>query len=233
MDTLVKGAVVMNRSTGRLPIENVSFTEVNNLAPTLEKHRISYLRFKKSEDKKTGIVSKRENMSVQVRKLDADEFTSVSQHAFINDLIAEYQDSVVGRVADSAADWVMAYDVDAMIVDYNDTSRDSNGRKITKENIAEWFLEKCGGYVASSALAKNAQMTDETVERVVKGYAEMFGKLTAYNLTMIFTEPQFVLVKRILANVPGDDSEVRVWIDAKVAKIEAATAAESALVDAI
>lgn len=227
MDTQVNGTNVLVRKLGNLPEVAVSFGEAN--VTPLTGFRMSALRFKTP---KTG--SKRESMSVSVKQMNPDEFTGNEGHKFMSDLLNDYQDKLTKLCADGMVSWEVVNDQSKMIADYNDTSRDSSGRKVTKESIATWFIENCTMYITSAALAKNAQMKQETLENVVKGYAEMFGRLTKYDLVTVFTEPQLILVKRILANVPAiDGDEMRQWIDDKMLKIDVATAAIAALADAI
>lgn len=234
MDTKVAGSVVIERKSGNLPLEFVTFyTDEKPAVTPLEGKRVSFLRFK--TDKKAG--TRRENMAVQVAILDADAFTSKSQHDFLNALIADYQDSVLNVIADSSAveglKFEVASDIDKMIADFNDKSRDSNGRSMTKEKIAEWFVDACGPYVTTRALQKNAQMSAETLTKLVTDYAAMFGRLTKFDLANIYSKQQFELVNRILANCQEDTSEMREWINGKVKKIADAMNAVDALVDAI
>lgn len=227
MDTQVNGTNVLVRKLGNLPEVAVSFGEAN--VTPLTGFRMSALRFKTP---KTG--SKRESMSVSVKQMNPDEFTGNEGHKFMGDLLNDYQDKLTKLCADGMVSWEVVNDQSKMIADYNDTSRDSSGRKVTKESIAAWFVENCTTYITTAALLKNAQMKAETLENVVKGYAEMFGRLCKYDLVTIFTEPQFVLVQRILTNVPAvEGDEMRIYIDDKVQKIIKAQADVANLVDAI
>jgi hypothetical protein len=231
MDIQVKETIVKYQAIGNLaPVAIRFYDETKPEVTKTEGRRTSFLRYKAKDGKK------RESMAVEVPMFDADGFSSKSEHDFLNGLVADYHDSLVARCADGEITSDEMESKDWMVKDYFDTSRDSSGRKITKENIMEWYLANVGGTVAKRALAKNAQMKDETVANVVKGFGEMFQRFTKYDLVSIFTAPQFALMALLLNEVrptiqPGD--AMLEWIDGKMKKISELTTAQDSLVDAI
>lgn len=236
MDTKVENAVVMIRNIGKLPEESVSFYTGDKPAIAVaDSLRVSYLGYKTDTKKAT----KRENMAVICRKFDADEFSGVSGHKLLNDLLAETQDSFIKLVADSEMDWDAANDVDKFIAAYNDNSRTSSGRKVTKESLGKLFMDHFAQVVVTRALTKNAQMTEETVAKVVEGYKTMFCNFTKYDIINAFTEPQIGLLKQIIAVgrvtilADSEDAELIAYVDAKIAKREELKTAQDQLVDAI
>lgn len=229
MDTKVENAVVMKRDHGMIPESAVTFVTERPTTTPLDGQRIAYLRFKEIKG------TKRESMAVAVTKHDCEDdgFTGVRGHEFLNGLLAEFQDVCLRKVADGDLKFEVVNTPALLVEEYFDTSRDGSGRKVTKESIAEWFLTECGAYVTGAALLKNAQMTEETLQKLLAGYAEMFARLTKYDLANIYAENQIALVKKILANVPSSGSEMREWVDTKVAKIIDAMTKVADLVDAI
>lgn len=229
MDTQVNGVKVWTQKLGKLPAAMVTFYQDKRPNVTaLEGKFVCYLGYKESKKSAT----KREKMAVQVTKLDADGFSGVSGHTFLNELIQEAQESVVKRAADGEDCFAKAESADELVKDWNDTSRDSSGRKITKEAIAAWFHDECDEYITTRALMKNAQMKEDTLAKLLDDYAGMFCRFTKYDIVNAFAPNQFALVKQILANTTGE-SEMREWINERVAKIEELQTAQDDLVNAI
>lgn len=235
MDQQVTNAVVQVRNIGKLPADAVTFYSGDKPAIAVaDSLRVSYLGYKTDTKKNT----KRENMAVICRKFDADEFSGVSGHTLLNDLLAETQDSFIKLVAESELEWDAANDVEKFIAAYNDNSRTSSGRKVTQESLSKFFLDHFAPVVITRALTKNAQMTDETVAKVVEGYKGMFCKFTKYDILNAFTEPQLELMKQIIATgrvsvIEESDAELLAYVDAKITKIAELRAAQNALMDAI
>lgn len=227
MDTQVKQTMILIRDAGNLV--NVTFWNEDkpSLVPAAGK-RISFLRFKAKDSKK------RENMAVEVTAHDSDAFQGNEGHKFLNDLIADFQDSVLKNVADKTLSMDVAEDQAKLIAEYYDVSRDGSGRKITKEAIAEFFIAECAQYVTTRAIQKNAQMSADTMAKVLADYAAMFGKLTKYDIVNAFQQNQIDLINRILENTKGEsESEMRTWILGRMAKIVELKTAQDNLVDMI
>lgn len=231
MDATVKNALVINREPGNLPERAVSYYSEDKPVLTVSSNEhVQFLRYKTDTKKNT----KRENMAVICRKHDADDFTGVSGHALLNELLSDLQYDILLNCADKNATFEDANDVEKLTAWFNDNSRQSNGRKVSRESIIEFCIEKFGPYIISAALAKNAQMKDETLTKVVQNYAEMFSKLTKYNLVEAFTEPQLVLVKRIMSEcVEHKDEELYVWMVERITKLETAKSEQDKLLEAI
>ena len=231
MDTQVSNTIVTVRKTGNLPEALVSFFDKEKPEIKVDSDsRVAFLRFK--TDKKAG--TKRENMAVLVPRFNADLFTSKSQHDFLCELINNYQDSVAVRVADSEVTWEQFTSLDWLIQDFNDTSRDSSGRKVTKETIAEWFNQTVAKTVEIRAKTKNAQMTPETVQRVITGYREMFQKFTGYGLVNMFTDPQLELLRTLMVSTEfTEDDPIAEYVLTKMDKITKEKVAQDSLIDAI
>lgn len=231
MDATVTSAVITKREPGNLPEAQVHYYQDDKPAPTiLSTQVVQFLRYKTDTKAKT----KRENMAVVCTKLDADDFSGVTGHALLNELLSDLQLDILLNVADKNATFEDANEVEKIIAWFNDNSRQSNGWKVSREVIIEFCIEKFGPYIIRAALAKNAQMKDETVERVVKNYAEMFSKLTKYNLVEAFTEPQLVLVKRIMNEcAEHKDEDMYQWMQERITKLDSARKAQDELLEAI
>lgn len=236
MDTKVENAVVMIRNIGNIPADSVTFYSGDKPAiACADNLRVSYLGYKTDTKKAT----KRENMAVVCRKFDADEFSGVTGHKLLNDLLAETQDSFLKLVADCEYSWEVVSDVEKFIAAYNDNTRTSSGRKVTKESLGKLFMDHFAQVVVTRALTKNAQMTEETVARIVEGYKAMFCGFTKYDILNAFTEPQFGLIRQIVATgrvtilADSEDAELLAYVDAKIAKIDELRNAQDQLVDAI
>lgn len=233
MDTQVKNAVVWNQDRGFLPAESViSFYRGDKPALTAKDgFRISYMGSKAKDGKQ------REKMAVEVVKHDSDNFTSKSQHEFLNGLLADYQDTLVSRAHSGDCGMEVVNDADKMVADYFDTSRDSSGRKITKEKIAEYVTaadSTIAAVITARALTKNAQMKEETLASVLKQWGEMFGRMTKFDLRAIYTPAQASLIRQLLdAAEYSEGDEMREWINVKFGKIEAAMKEDEQICDAI
>lgn len=238
MDTQVKGTVVFRRETGNVIADAISsfYTGEQPTVVHAADKVVHFVRFNTEVDKMTKAETRRESFAVVVSKIDADAeiFGGVKGHKFLNDLIAEYQFKCVKACANGELPWNVVEDAEKMIDEYNDDSRAKSGRKVTKEKIIEWFLENCSAYVSEAALLKNAQMTPEVLDRVLKNYADMFSKLTNYGLENVYSLAQMELVNRILSNSPtSEDDEIGVWVRAKMVKMAEMKAATAELIDAI
>jgi hypothetical protein len=232
MDTKVQGAVLQVRDFGGFEESQVTLWETGKepvIVPA-EGMRVSLLRF--NVDKKTN--TKRENMAVQVKAFDADEFTGVEGHKLLNALIVDFQDSLVKRVADKELSIDVVNDQSKLIAEYFDTSRSSSGRKVTSEVIEKWFIDNCGELVAAKWLAKNPQGTDEVCQRFVKNFGTMFGKLTKYGLAGTFTPTQITMMENIVKECAAEaNDEIRVWIEARFKKYATDRTEQDNLCDAI
>lgn len=229
MDATTKGVVILKRELGKLLESAVTFYQDDKPATVPpEGFRNSYLRFKTEKDN-----TKRESMAVLVVKHDADNFTGVSGHEFLNSLLADFQDSCTKAVADGVLEYKVLNDSAKLIAEYNDSSRTSNGRKITKETIGTWFVESCTSFVAAAWFAKNPQGKEKTCKKVIEGYSAMFGNFTKYQLVEAFTPAQMVLIKRIIGGITDTESEMVLWIGERIKKYEELKIAQDALVDAI
>ena len=231
MDTQVNNTIIIKESLGNLsPLSVTFFDKVIPTVPMIESERIAVLRFKTDKETKT----KRANMAVKVYKLEPDEFTSKSEHDFLQSLLHDYHDSVLVRCANGDVSQDDATSKDWIVKDYFDTSRDSSGRKVTKESIAEWFNQTVAKTVEIRAKTKNAQMTPETVIRVVSGYREMFQKFTGYGLVNMFTDPQLELLRTLMVSTTfADDDSIAEYILGKMDKIVEQKKEQDSLIDAI
>jgi len=235
MDTKLSNTVVLVRDAGKLPSDDVTFYDGAKNKPKLVVHaalRASYLSFKTNKEKGT----KRESMAVVVPKIDTDDFSGVKGNEMLNAMLEAHQDSILARVADGEIDFRCAHDADWIVKDFFDTSRDSNGRKVTKESIAEWFMANVAEHVIARALVKNGQATEETLQNIAKGFCTMFQKFTGYALENVFTPVQVKLLRELLTvtstKVDSED-EMLAWIDAKLVKLEAAKVSQDGLADLI
>lgn len=229
MDTQVKATVVWNQAPGLLPIASVTFYRETkpNLTPK-DGFRYSYIGSKAKDGKQ------REKMAVEVVQHNPDNFTGVSGHKFLTGLLNDYQDSLTVKVADGEFGIEFANDADKMVADYFDTSRDSSGRKVTKEKIAEYVMgSSIAAVITARALTKNAQMNEDTLARLLTQYSEMFGKMTRFGLDTIYTPVQATLVRQLLDTSEEDGNEIREWMKVKFAKIEEAMKTQAELCDAI
>lgn len=231
MDTQVKDTIVWTKNIGMIPAESVvaTWTDGAKPAPTpKDGMRISFVGSKSKDGKQD------EKLAVEVTKYDPDNFTGVDGHKFMSALLNDYQDGLVSQVKAGNLSFEVVNDQVKMMVDYFDTSRDSSGRKITKEKIAEYFMSSTlATVVTARAVAKNAQIKEETLAGILKGYADMFGRLTKFDLVSIYTEPQVKLIRQLLDASEKDGNEIREYIDVKFAKVEAAVQGTNNLLDAI
>jgi hypothetical protein len=236
MDTKVENAVIVERNIGNLPADAVTFYDAGKkpTIATADNLRVSFLGFK--TDKKTN--TKRENMAVVVPRLDSDEFSGVSGHKLLCDLLAEQQDEFLKMIADKEIPYSVAINVEEFTKAYNDNSRTSSGRKVTKESMSKFFMDHFAPIVVTRALTKNAQMTDETVAKVVEGYKGMFCNFTKYNILNAFTPAQFGLMQQIISAgrvtvTDESDAELLEYVDAKIAKVIELRTVQDALTEAI
>jgi hypothetical protein len=199
------------------------YDETKPEATKIEGRRTAYLYFKTKDGKK------RESMAIEVPAFDADNFGSKSEHEFLNALIADYHDGLITRCANKEVTSDEMESKDFMVKDYFDTSRDSSGRKVTKELIGKFYDEFLAPVIVLRALQKQAQATPETIANIVNGYSGMFQKFTKYDLVNAFTEKQVELLKEVFAQgkvKAGEEAKELVeWFDAKFKKIAEAKAA--------
>lgn len=231
MDAQVKGTIVIKESLGNLSPLNVTYfaKDVPTVAK-LDTERVAILRFK--TDKESG--TKRQNMAVKTFIHDVDGFTSKSEHEFIQSLFDTYHDSVLVRCANGEITEDQATSKDWIVTDYFDNSRDSSGRKVSKEAIATWFNATVKNTVEVRAITKNAQMTIETVARVVTGYCEMFQKFTKYDLVNLFNPNQLLMIQTLMTETTfAEDDSIAEYILAKLAKIVELKKEQDSLLDAI
>lgn len=219
------------KQVGNLPSGEIQF--YTGKAPVIAvaaDKRVSYLRFKLDKKEQT----KRESMAVISARLAADSFTSKSQVEFLQVLIDEAQDVAIKACADSEIAWEVTQDMDKLIADFNDSSRASNGRKVTKDSISAWFMDNMAELVIARVKTKNAQMQDEALKRVVTGYCEMFQKFTGYNLENAFTEPQIKLLRSLVdAVLVTEEDEMFEWLNTRLTKIEKAKVNQNELLELI
>lgn len=231
MDATVTNAVVTVEKLGNLSPIIVSFfdKEVPTVAKT-EGERLAILRFKTDKETKT----KRANMAVRVFMFNPDDFGDKPSHDFVQALIHDYHDGLLVRCANGEISQDQAVSREWMVKDYFDTSRDSNGRKVTKESIGSWFDLTIATTVSARALAKNAQMTESTLAGVRKGYREMFQKFTGYNVGNAFTDVQINLLQTLMvATTFGEDDAIAEYILGKILKCKEEKDEMNSLVDAI
>lgn len=231
MDAQVKNAIVTVRKLGNIPESAVVFFDKEKPTETLQQGiRFSFLRFKTDKDAGT----KRENMAVRTSIIDPDLLTSKPEHEFLQALVCEHHDSVMVRCANGEISWDEANSPDFMVKDYFDTSRDSSGRKISKESIAAWFMATVANTVEIRAKTKNAQMSAETIAKVVQGYCEMFQKFTKYDLVNLFTEPQLELLRTLMISTTiSEDDLIAEYVLSKLDKIAQLKVEQNSLLDAI
>lgn len=231
MDAIVTGTVVTKESLGNLsPLSVTFFAKDVPVVPLTEGERLAILRFKTDKETKT----KRANMAVKVFTLNPDEFTSKPEFAMIQGLLHDYHDSVLVRCANGEITQDQATSKDWIVTDYFDTSRDSNGRKITKEAIAAWFAATMSKTVEVRAITKNAQMTAETLKNVLKGYSEMFQKMTGYNIVNQFQPAQIELLKLLMVSTEfAEDDSIAEYILLKLNKATDERKAQDDLINAI
>jgi hypothetical protein len=231
MDATVTNAVVTVRKPGNIPESLIQFFD--KVKPEVQHDvsaRVAFLRFKTDKETKT----KRENMAVLVPKFDPDNFGAKTDHEFVQDLICNHHDSLLVRCANGEISWADATSQEFMVKDYFDNSRDSSGRLVTKESIAAWFNSTVASTVEVRAKMKNAQMTAETVARVVAGYREMFQKFTKYDLVNAFTEPQLVLLTTLMTETTfAEDDAIAEYVLTKISKIGEQKKVQDELIDAI
>lgn len=231
MDTAVTNAIIVKESLGNLSPLSVTF--FNKDIPTValtEGERLAILRFKTDKETKT----KRANMAVKVFAANPDQFTSKSEFEFVQALIHSHQDSLLVRCANSEITQDQATSKDWMVKDYFDNSRDSSGRTVTKETLGAWYDKTVASTVELRAKTKNAQMTAETVTKVVTGYREMFQKFTKYDLVNTFTAAQLELLTTLMVSTTfPDDDPIAEYVLTKIGKIGEQKANQDSLLDAI
>jgi hypothetical protein len=173
----------------------------------------------------------REKMAVSISSMDVDTLTAKSEHEFLNGILFDYRADVLRKVQAGEVGFETVENVEKLIAFYNDSTRESN--RIKKEDVSKWVLDSnLTAYITTRIVAKNAQIGPEKLADALKGYAEMFGKITGYNLTQLFPDNQRKLIRMVLDNTEDDGSEMREWFVAKFEKIEKAHSEENALVDA-
>lgn len=233
MDTQVNNAIVLNRDIGNFPAELVTYYTTDK--PTLvltDKQHASYYYFKTDKKAKT----RRESFAVIMPNVDADEFGSVKGHEMLNGLIRDFQENLGTEVANGEMSYDVLGDWEKLVTAYFDTTRKE--RKVSKETIATYYMDKFAPVIVARALAKNAQMTDDTVKNVVKGYMEMFQKFTGYSLLNVFTPAQVELLKQVITqaestNEDAENDEMLSYFKDKIAKIIAARTEQDNLADMI
>lgn len=188
--------------------------------PTLkaiEGFRVCNLRFKTPKSKDGMSVVKRENFSVAVPLLNYELYTSKKQNEFVQALVNDFQDSMAKEVAEGELEASKLDTFESLVEYFNDNSRDSSGRKFTKESIGEWFEEAIAETVVKLAQSKNAQATAETLANIAMAYKEMFSKATAYNLP--YNQNQLILITRVLeeAKAQGETAD---WFKTRISKFQ-------------
>lgn len=230
MDAQVSNTVVWKQTLGMIPQKSVTFYRED--APVLvagENMHHVYLRFKKEKDG-----SKNESMAVEVVKHDPDNFSGNEGHKFLSDLLKDTQRTILASCVDGDVLFDVANDPAKLMAWYYDDSRGSNGRKITKETIGAYVTEKFASFIITAALVKNAQMGTDTLKKVVENYADLFSKLTKFDLPNICSDAHVTIMQRIVDGCPECvEDELYVWIKDRLAKVAKAKSAQADLLDAI
>jgi hypothetical protein len=206
------------RNAGNFPAESVVWFE-NNKQPVMSPAPgFNAVRMGFKTPKKTD-VAKRENFMALIPCIKFDDLGSKPEVEWVEALIADCKAEFGRKVADSELPFDVLIDTAKLIAAYNDTSRDSSGRKVTKETIGEYYVDSLAEFVIAAAMKKNSQAKSETLERISEGYREMFQKLTGYGVN--HNENQCILMTRILVESKAE-GEMAEWLTARITKIEAA-----------
>lgn len=209
------------QNPGNFPLSKVAFFE-SDKAPevaTREGFRFARLGFKLTKEMKAKNEAKRENFLALVQQLNPEtDFGSVSGAALLVSICDDFQDAICKDVAEGDAEFSVLDSVESMAKYWNDKSRDSSGRKVTKESIGEYFMENLASFVIAAAAKKNELAKPETLERIAVGYCEMFQKLSGYAIN--HNENQCILMTRILEESKAE-GEMADWLKAKIAKVAA------------